>query len=52
MLLLNGWAATISRRKRISQHTVSISHTSGTAVATVVLVADNVKSLKKKEKKI
>jgi holo-[acyl-carrier protein] synthase len=38
-LLLNGWAATISRRMGICQHTVSISHTAGTAVATVVLVA-------------
>jgi holo-[acyl-carrier protein] synthase len=38
LLVLNGWAATISRRKRICQHTVSISHSAGTAVATVVLV--------------
>ena len=52
LLLLNGWAASISRRKRICQHTVSISHTSGTAVATVMLVADNAESATKKEKKI
>jgi holo-[acyl-carrier protein] synthase len=39
-LSLKGWAATISKRKRIRQHTVSISHTSGTAVATVMLVAE------------
>lgn len=40
LLLLNGWAATISRRKRIYQQTVSISHTAASAVATVVLIAD------------
>jgi len=51
LLLLNGWAATISKRKRINQHTVSISHTSGTAVATVMLVADDDKSLGNEEKK-
>lgn len=39
LLLLNGWAATVSKRKRICQHTVSISHTACTAVATVMLVA-------------
>jgi holo-[acyl-carrier protein] synthase len=51
LLLLNGWAATISRRKRICQHTVSISHTAGTAIATVMLVADDAEHIEKKEKK-
>ena len=40
LLLLNGWVATISKRKRICQHTVSISHTNGTAVATVIMLAE------------
>jgi len=39
-LSLSGWAAAVSRRKGICQHTLSISHTSHTAVASVVMVAD------------
>ncbi|MBI5633762.1 MAG: holo-ACP synthase [Nitrospirae bacterium] len=39
-LSLNGWAASVSRRKGIYQHTISISHTDHTAVASVVMVAD------------
>ena len=39
-LSLAGWAASVSRRKGIYQHTVSISHTDGTAVASVVMVAN------------
>jgi len=39
-LALSGWAAAVSRKKGICQHTVSISHTSNTAVASVVMVAD------------
>jgi holo-[acyl-carrier protein] synthase len=39
-LSLSGWAATVSKRKKICQHTVSISHTDSTAVASVVMVAD------------
>ena len=39
-LSLSGWTATVSRRKGICQHTVSISHTDSAAVASVVMVAD------------
>ena len=39
-LSLSGWAAAVSRRKGICQHTVSISHTDHTAVASVVMVAN------------
>ena len=35
---LSGWAAKIARRKKIVQATVSISHASGCAVASVILV--------------
>jgi holo-[acyl-carrier protein] synthase len=35
---LNGWAAKIARRKKIDRPTVSISHTSGYAVASVILL--------------
>ncbi len=38
---LSGWAASISRRKGIYQQTVSISHTEHTAIASVVMVAEN-----------
>ncbi len=37
MLSINGWAAKISKKRRISQFTVSISHSSNYAVATVIL---------------
>lgn len=40
MLYLDGWAAKMSRRKKIYQHTVSISHSSNYAVATVILVGN------------
>ncbi len=36
---VSGWAAKIARRKKISQCSLSISHTSDYAVAMVVLVA-------------
>ena len=39
-LLISGWAEKMSRKKKISQLTVSISHAAQFAVATVVLVAD------------
>lgn len=39
-LLLSGWAASVSKRKKICQHTVSISHTDSAAVASVVMVAN------------
>jgi holo-[acyl-carrier protein] synthase len=39
-LSLSGWAASVSKRKKICQHTVSISHTDSAAVASVVMVAD------------
>ena len=35
---LNGWAAKIAGRKKIDQASVSISHTSGYAVASVILL--------------
>jgi holo-[acyl-carrier protein] synthase len=39
-LSLSGWADTVSRRKGICQHTVSISHTDHAAIASVVMLAD------------
>ena len=39
-LSLRGWAASVYKRKKIYQHTVSISHTDNAAVASVVMVAD------------
>lgn len=35
-----GWAAKISRKKKINQFTVSISHSSDYAIATVILVGN------------
>ena len=35
---LSGWAAKIAKRKKIDQTSVSISHTSGYAMASVILV--------------
>jgi len=40
-LSLIGWTGKISKRKKISQHTVSISHSGKYAVATVMLVSGN-----------
>lgn len=40
MLSINGWAAKISKKRWISQFTVSISHSSNYAVATVILVGN------------
>lgn len=37
-LSLSGWAAKISKKKKINQFTVSISHSPDYAVATVILV--------------
>ncbi len=39
-LTFSGWAEKISRKKRINQLTVSISHSDNYAVATVILVGD------------
>jgi len=38
LLSLSGWAAKISAKRRIRQFTVSISHTSGSCLAMVILV--------------
>jgi holo-[acyl-carrier protein] synthase len=38
LLSLNGWALKIGMRKKIHQHTVSISHAGHTAIATVILL--------------
>lgn len=38
LLFLSGWALKIGQKKRIHQHTVSISHAGHTAIATVILV--------------
>lgn len=40
MLFVWGWAAKISRKKKINQFTVSISHSSDYAIATVILVGN------------
>lgn len=40
MLSVWGWAAKISRKKKINQFTVSISHSSDYAIATVILVGN------------
>jgi phosphopantetheinyl transferase (holo-ACP synthase) len=37
-LILRGWAATLSRKRRIIQQTVSISHSADFAIAMVILV--------------
>jgi holo-[acyl-carrier protein] synthase len=41
-LSISGWAEKMGRKKKIRQLTVSISHTAEYAVATVVLVGDEV----------
>ena len=38
LLSLSGWALKIGKKKKIHQHTVSISHSGRTAVAMVILV--------------
>jgi len=38
LLFLSGWALKIGQKKRIHQHTVSISHAGHTAISTVILV--------------
>lgn len=40
ILSFSGWAAKISKKRRINQLTVSISHSSNYAVATVILVGN------------
>jgi holo-[acyl-carrier protein] synthase len=40
LLSLNGWAEKMTRKRRIDQLTVSISHSGNYAVATVVLVGN------------
>ena len=40
LISVNGWAAKVAAKKGISQLTVSISHSSEYAVATVILVGD------------
>lgn len=37
---LKGWAAKLAKKRRISQFTVSISHASDYAVASVILIGD------------
>jgi holo-[acyl-carrier protein] synthase len=39
-LRVHGWVAAIARRRGVRQWSVSISHTPGWAVATVILIAD------------
>jgi holo-[acyl-carrier protein] synthase len=41
VLNVKGWIEKISRRKRISQFTVSISHSENYAVATVILIGQD-----------
>jgi holo-[acyl-carrier protein] synthase len=41
-LSVKGWAAKTSRKKRISQFTVSISHSSNYAIASVILLGSTV----------
>ncbi len=43
-LLLKGWTATVSRRKKIFQYTVSISHSAAAAVASVMLLGGEVEA--------
>jgi len=42
MLSVGGWAAKTSKKKRIIQFTVSISHSTDYAIATVVLVGNKI----------
>ena len=42
VLSVTGWAEKISNRKKISQFTVSISHSANYAVATVILVGESI----------
>lgn len=40
MLSISGWAAKISKKRKINQFSVSISHSSNYAIATVILVGN------------
>lgn len=40
-LLFNGWAEKISKKKRINQFTLSISHSENYAIATVILTGQD-----------
>lgn len=40
-LLLTGWAGKMSNKKKIAQHTVSISHSGNYAVSTVILIGSD-----------
>jgi phosphopantetheinyl transferase (holo-ACP synthase) len=40
VLSLSGWAAKTGKKKKINQFTVSISHSSDYAVATVIMVGN------------
>jgi len=40
-LSLTGWTGKISKRKKIAQHTVSISHSGDYAVSTVILISSD-----------
>jgi holo-[acyl-carrier protein] synthase len=44
LLFLSGWALKIGEKKRIHQHTVSISHAGHTAIAMVILVGSEAKN--------
>ena len=44
LLFLSGWALKIGQKKRIHQHTVSISHAGQTAIAMVILVGSEEKN--------
>jgi holo-[acyl-carrier protein] synthase len=44
LLFLSGWALKIGKKKRIHQHTVSISHAGHTAIAMVILVGTEAKN--------
>jgi phosphopantetheinyl transferase (holo-ACP synthase) len=44
LLILSGWALKIGKKKRIHQHTVSISHAGHTAIAMVILVGTEKKN--------
>lgn len=39
-IFLNGWTAKVGSRKKIRQHTVSISHSGDYAVASVIMTAE------------
>lgn len=40
-LSLTGWAGKISQKKKIDQHTISISHSGNYAVSTVILIGSD-----------